>query len=247
MTENETGRSEQNSTEKITILQNTIGYAFKDLNYLILALTHKSYAHEQKIADNERLEFLGDAILQFVISDHLMREYPELPEGMLSKFRSVLVSEKGLSLIAGKIGLGSYVRIGKGEESTGGRDKKSILADALEALISAVYLDSQSEFGIEKTKGVVLKLFHEDIIVAEKTFTTVDYKTDIQEFVQKNKLGELSYKVIEEIGPDHDKEFVTALLISDLVYGVGRGKSKKMSEQNAAINAFDKIKEESDH
>ena len=247
MTENEFSRSDKTSAEKLILLQDSIGYTFVDLNHLILALTHKSYAHENNIDDNERLEFLGDAILQFIISDHLVREYPELPEGMLSKFRSVLVSEKGLSVIAGKLELGTYLQIGKGEESTGGRDKKSILADALEALISAIYLDSRTEFGVEKTKEVVLKLFHEDIIVAEKTFSTVDYKTDIQEYVQKNKLGELSYQVIEEIGPDHDKEFVTALMVSDQVVGVGRGKSKKMSEQNAAVDAFDKIKEESDH
>ena len=233
-------------SEKLTDLQKTISYTFTDLNYLILALTHKSYANEQKISDNERLEFLGDAILQFVISDHLVSKFPELPEGMLSKFRSVLVSERGLSVIADKIGLGNYLLIGKGEESTGGREKKSILADALEALISAVYLDSRIHFDIEKTKEVVLKLFQEDIIIAEKTFTTIDFKTDIQEYVHKNKLGDLYYEVIEEIGPDHDKEFVTVLMVSDQEYGRGRGKTKKMSEQNAAIDAFEKIRRESD-
>ena len=234
-------------SSKVDLLQNRIGYSFKNLNYLNLALTHKSYAHEKKIRDNERLEFLGDAILQFVVSDHLVQKYPELPEGMLSKFRSVLVSEGGLSTIANRIQLGVFLRIGKGEETTGGREKKSILADALEALISAVYLDSQSRFGVEKTKQVILNLFYEDILTAEKTFATTDYKTDIQEYVQKKKLGELSYKVIEEIGPDHDKEFVTALMVADQVFGIGRGKSKKISEQNAAVHAFEKIKEENEY
>jgi len=246
MTENGTKSFDQSQIKKLQELQNRIGYFFKDQGQLSLALTHKSFAHEQKANDNERLEFLGDAILQFIISDYLMHKYPDLPEGMLSKFRSVLVSESGLSVIANKIELGSFILIGKGEESTGGREKKSILADALEALISAVYLDSRVPFGVEKTKEVILNLFMDDIRLAEKTFATIDYKTDIQEYVQKNKLGELSYKVIEEIGPDHDKEFVTALMVSDQVYGVGRGKSKKTSEQNAAIHAFEKLREKSE-
>lgn len=223
-------------------LQKKIGYTFKNNDLLVQALTHKSYAHENNQENNERLEFLGDAILQFVISDHLMTSYPELPEGMLSKFRAVLVSEKGLSSLAKKIDLGRYLFIGKGEEITGGREKTSILSDALEALFSAVFLDSRAENGVRLTGNLIKKLFQEEISLAEKTFATIDYKTDFQEYVQKNKLGTLAYKVIEERGPDHDKEFVTALMVGDRVYGTGTGKSKKASEQNAAVNAFKQVK-----
>lgn len=229
---------------KLVPLQETIGYEFKDILLLIQALTHKSYAHENDLENNERFEFLGDAILQFVISEHLMTHYPDLPEGMLSKFRAVLVSEKGLSKLAKKIDLGRYLFIGKGEEITGGREKNSILSDALEALFSAVYLDSRNEDGVQTVKKTIKSLFHEEIEIAEQTFTYIDYKTDFQEFVQKNKLGNLSYQVIDEKGPDHDKEFITALKVDDRVYGIGSGKSKKTSEQNAAIDAFRKLKKQ---
>lgn len=227
-------------------LQEEIGYHFYNLQHLFQALTHKSYAHEHKLDNNERLEFLGDAILQFVISEHLVLKYPVMPEGMLSKFRAVLVSENGLSTIARKIDLGRYVFIGKGEEVTGGREKKSILSDTLEAVLSAIFLDSRDECGIAKITEIIINIFKEEIEIAEKTFATIDYKTDFQEYVQKNKLGELRYQVIEETGPDHDKEFVTALMISNQVFGIGKGKSKKISEQNAAVDAFEKLKEKRD-
>ena len=227
-------------------LQEKLGYQFRNINYLIQALTHKSYAHEHKQNNNERLEFLGDAILQFVISDYLMINYPDLPEGMLSKFRAVLVSETGLSTLAKKIELGRFVLIGKGEEITGGREKNSILSDTTEALFCAIFLDSREKEGVEKVTQIIKSLFAEEITTAEKTFSTIDYKTDFQEFVQKQKLGSLNYKVIEESGPDHNKEFVTALMIANEIFGIGKGKSKKISEQNAAINAFEKIKDQYD-
>jgi ribonuclease III len=236
------GSFDQDIPEKLEPFQERIGYRFNNVLLLIQALTHKSYAHENDLENNERLEFLGDAILQFVISEHLMFHYPELPEGMLSKFRAVLVSEKGLSSLAKKIDLGQYLFIGKGEEITGGRAKNSILSDALEALFSAIYMDSREKDGIMVITQTIKNLFREEIEIAEKTFASIDYKTDFQEFVQKNKLGVLSYQVIEEKGPDHDKEFITALKVDDQVYGVGAGKSKKASEQNAAIDAFEKLK-----
>jgi ribonuclease-3 len=232
-----------NTAEKLEILQQKIRYSFKNARLLIQALTHKSFAHENDQKNNERLEFLGDAILQFVMSDHLMSNYPDLPEGMLSKFRAVLVSEKGLSRLAQKIDLGRYLFIGKGEEITGGREKNSILSDALEALFSAVYLDSKSEHGVVIVTEMIKTLFSDEIERAEETFASIDYKTDFQEYVQKNKLGTLSYKVVEERGPDHDKEFVTALLVDDKLFGIGTGKSKKISEQHAAVDAFKRLKE----
>jgi ribonuclease-3 len=182
-----------------------------------------------------------------VISDYLTQSYPELPEGMLSRFRAVLVSENGLSIVAKKIKLGRYLLIGKGEEITGGREKNSILSDALEAFFSAVYLDSRQRYGVVKVADIIINLFITEIKMAEETFSTVDYKTDFQEYVQKNKLGTLFYKVIEESGPDHDKEFVTAVMIDYQIWGVGRGKSKKISEQNAAIEAFEKIRKQDEN
>ncbi len=232
----------EDSLEKLGKLQEKIRYQFENIRLLVQALTHKSFAHENDQENNERLEFLGDAILQFVMSDYLMENYPELPEGMLSKFRAVLVSEKGLSKLAQKIDLGQYLFIGKGEEITGGREKSSILSDALEALFSAVFLDSKAKHGVEVVARMIRTLFTEEIEKAEETFATVDYKTDFQEYIQKNKLGTLNYTVIEERGPDHDKEFVTALMVDEQVFGIGSGKSKKTSEQNAAIDAFKKLR-----
>jgi ribonuclease III len=243
-------RSDQIPTEtgdtELVELQNALEYRFKRPELLIQALTHKSHAHENRLKDNERLEFLGDAILQFIISDILVRNYPELPEGMLSKFRAVLVSESGLSRLAKKLQLGRYLFIGKGEEITGGREKNSILADTLEALFASIFLDSQESSGIIVIARVIQNLFVDEIINAEKTYTSVDHKTDFQEFVQKKRLGALQYKVIAERGPDHNKEFITALLVANEIYGIGRGRSKKTAEQNAAINAFEKIKERYD-
>lgn len=223
-------------------LQERIGYFFNDISLLIQALTHRSYAHEHNQKNNERLEFLGDAVLQFLISDYLMAHYPELSEGMLSKFRSVLVSESGLSSLSKKIGLGEYLFIGKGEEVTGGRDKNSILADAVEALFSAIYLDSCKKHQTLMVTRIVNELFEDEIAKAELIYTSIDYKTDLQELVQKKKLGNLQYKIIKESGPDHDKEFVTEISINDIDYGIGVGKSKKSSEQNAAIAALSKLK-----
>ena len=240
-------KNDRTNGPRLAALQESIGYRFADEKLLIQALTHKSYAHEHKLEDNERLEFLGDAVLQFIISDHLMRRYPRLSEGMLSKFRAVLVSEVGLSVLAKKIGLGEYLLIGKGEETTGGRNKNSILSDALEALLSAIYLDSQGAHGMEKIRRVIEELFQEEIASAERTYASIDFKTDLQELVQKRKMGTMQYKVIEETGPDHDKRFVTAVLIDDSEYGVGIGKSKKLSEQNAAIAALKKLRQRKHH
>ncbi|MBU2644557.1 ribonuclease III [bacterium] len=239
----------QNLPDEVDLeeLQQRIGHRFLNTEYLIQALTHKSYAHEHKLENYERFEFLGDAILQFVISDFLMINYPDLPEGMLSKFRAVLVSEGGLSNLAKQIDLGRFILIGKGEEITGGREKSSILADTMESIFCAIFLDSRDQYGIDRVSEIIQTLFTEEIKVAEKTFPTVDYKTDFQEFVQKRKLGAPNYKVIEETGPDHNKEFVTALMIANEIFGIGKGKSKKISEQNAAINAFKKIKERYDN
>ena len=238
---NSYNRTEQEQVVYLSKLEKIINYKFNDINLLNQALTHKSFAHENIIKDNERLEFLGDAVLQFIISDYLMEHYPNFSEGMLSKFRAVLVSETRLNVIARKINLGIYLNIGKGEEVTGGRDKSSILADTLEALLAAIYLDSKERAGNREILRVIIQLFSAEILNAETTFTNIDHKTDLQEYVQKNRLGELKYQIIDEFGPDHQKEFITALLINDQIVGTGRGRSKKISEQNAAIDSLKKM------
>lgn len=236
--------NKQQLEEHLAPLQKTIGYTFKDINLLIRALCHKSYAHENKVENNERLEFLGDAILQFVMSDQLMSLFPKLTEGFLSKFRAVLVSEKGLSKLARQINLGQFLLIGKGEEMTGGREKASILSDAMEALFAAVYLDSKSDDGVQSVGQIIVRLFQPEIKEAEKTFSTVDYKTDLQEFVQKNKLGNLVYQVLSESGPDHAKQFEIAIRINGRQFASGVGRSKKAAEQEAAVATLQQLKKE---
>ena len=238
---------QQANIDHLSVLQENLGYQFANEKLLIQALTHRSYAHEHKIENNERLEFLGDAVLQFVISDLLMHRYPHLSEGMLSKFRATLVSETGLSTLARKIDLGKFLFIGKGEETTGGREKNSILSDTLEALLSAIYLDSKTESDIGEAKRIAEELFRSEIVNAEQTYTTIDYKTDLQELVQKRKIGTIQYKVIKETGPDHEKMFVTAILINKSECGIGSGRSKKISERNAAIAALEKLRNRNGH
>lgn len=236
----------ENTLTPLEKLQREIAYEFKNNELLIQSLTHKSYVNEkpkENLENNERLEFLGDAVLQFVISDILMSDFPHLTEGELSKFRAVLVSEIGLTSIANQIQLGKFLFIGKGEENTGGRRKKSILSDALEALLAAIFLDSKTTNGYQKVYTVIHTLFEEEIGRAEKTFTSIDYKTNLQEFTQKLKLGRIQYDLLSETGPDHNKEFVTAVVIESESYGTGTGKSKKIAEQIAATAALKKLKE----
>ena len=226
---------------KLSILEANIGYHFKDKNILIQALTHKSYVNEflhDNYANNERLEFLGDAVLQFVISDLLMEQYPLFDEGNLSKFRAALVSEKGLFRIATKLELGNYILLGRGEEQTGGRKKKSILSDAVEALIAAIYRDSKPQHELKKAYQLIKDFFKKETIEAAKTFLTTDYKSELQEFVQKYKLERMSYELISETGPDHLRTFTYTVKIKNKVYGKGQGKNKKTAEQNAAIETL---------
>ncbi|MGK0288894.1 MAG: ribonuclease-3 [bacterium] len=231
---------------KLNELESKFQYQFSEKKILIQALTHKSFANENpEISkdNNERLEFLGDAVLQLVISDILMEMYPHLSEGQLSKFRAVLVSEVGLCKIASRIQLGEYVFIGKGEELSGGRNKKSILSDTLEALLAAIFLDSKKETGTSTVYNIILLFFLEEIKIAEQIFSNVDFKTDLQELVQCFKLGSLLYQLDKEEGPDHDKEFYTTVVINGETLGCGQGKSKKLSEQNAATEALKKLRE----
>ncbi|MCC3867241.1 ribonuclease III [Terrisporobacter mayombei] len=219
----------------ISKFEETINYIFEDKSYILEALTHSSYSNENKnYKFNERLEFLGDSVLSIVISDYLFKKEKNLPEGELTKLRANIVCEESLSEVAGQIHLGEYLLLGKGEEATGGRDRISILADALEAVIAAIYLDG----GLEEASKFIFK-FMEEIIensVEGKIFR--DYKTYLQEVLQSKGEQHIWYNLVEEKGPDHNKRFVMEVGINDEVLGVGEGKSKKDAEQVAAKSAL---------
>ncbi|MEG1993526.1 MAG: ribonuclease III [Oscillospiraceae bacterium] len=216
-------------------LEKKLNYYFKNIEYLQIALTHSSYANEMKrgIKYNERVEFLGDAVLSIVVSDYLFNNY-SVPEGDLTKLRASLVCEKSLDEMAAKINLGKYLRLGKGEEMMGGRTRPSILADAFEAVIAAIYLDG----GIESARKFILPFVTEMLDHKDKLSFT-DYKTLLQEIVQQNPEEVLSYKLVSEKGPDHDKVFVVEVHLNSNVIGKGEGKSKKQAEQMAAKQALE--------
>lgn len=225
-------------SDNISEFENTIEYKFKNREYILEALTHSSYSNENKNYNfNERLEFLGDAVLSIIISDYLFEKERELPEGELTKLRANIVCEESLSDIANKIKLGEYMLLGKGEEATGGRRRISILADAFEAVIAAIYLDG----GIEKAKNFILKYMDEIIGDSRKGKIFRDYKTHLQEVLQGRGENNIWYNLVDEKGPDHNKLFVMEVGINNKVLGSGQGKSKKEAEQVAAKKALDGI------
>ncbi|HHV27205.1 ribonuclease III [Anaerosalibacter bizertensis] len=215
-------------------LQNELNFIFKDITLLNGALTHSSYANEHRktnMIHNERLEFLGDSVLNLAVSDYIYKKYPYYPEGNLTKIRATVVCESALALIAKKIKLGDYLLLGKGEEATGGRNRDSILADALEALIGAMYLDK----GFRDVQRFVIRLLEKEIIEASKKGELfIDYKTKLQETLQRNRKASIEYKIVKEEGPDHDKKFHILALIDKEEFGRGYGRSKKEAEQRAA-------------
>lgn len=215
-------------------LQNRIDYHFRDTALLGRALTHSSYANEahQNGGDNERLEFLGDSVLGFITADYLFSHHKNFPEGELTKLRAYAVCEKSLFSFAKEIDLGKYLRLGKGEEHTGGRMRPSLLSDAFEAVIAAIYLDG----GLEEAKRFVLR-FVVPCVESKPTFR--DYKTMLQEVVQQNQGETLEYVLVSETGPDHDKHFAVEVHLNSNVIGHGVGGSKKKAEQNAAKEALE--------
>ena len=220
-------------------LERKIGYQFKDAHLLKQAVTHSSYANEHRKSgtkDNERLEFLGDAVLELISSEFLYFNYPQLPEGDLTKMRASIVCEPTLALCARELGLGKNLYLGKGEERTGGRGRDSITSDAMEALIGGIYLDG----GFASAKEFVQKFILTDIEHKQLFF---DSKTILQEIVQSEwKDREVSYKLIKDEGPDHDKKFVVEVFIGDKAAGSGIGRTKKSAEQEAAYHAIIKLK-----
>lgn len=218
-------------------LSKAIDYSFRDVTYLENALTHSSYANEQRARginypSNERLEFLGDAVLQLLISEHLYDVLMGKSEGALTKMRQFLVCEKTLSRIATSIHLGDYLNVGHGEEITDCRRRPKVLADALEALIAAVYLDSD-RFSISGAREVVLSLFAEEINKCNLT-NNGDYKTTLQQLVEKDGSATLEYIVVAESGPEHDKTFTVEVRVNNNVVGKGTASTKKDAEQQAA-------------
>ena len=220
--------------DRVKELEQKIGYVFKDKSLIERALMHSSYTNEKhlkKYECNERLEFLGDAVLELVSSAYLFNEFPKVSEGELTKTRASMVCEPSLAMCARDIGLGDYLLLGKGEEATGGRKRDSITSDAMEALIGAIYLDG----GFTNAKEFIHHFILTDL---EDKKLFYDSKTILQEIVQAEKLGEIEYHLIGEEGPDHNKSFSVELTIRGRSYGKGKGRTKKAAEQQAAYEAI---------
>lgn len=220
--------------KEMTEFEKKIGYEFKNKALLTRALTHSSFAneHHSSQGDNERLEFLGDSVLGFVTAEYLFSHHKNFPEGELTKLRSYAVCEKSLFEFAKQVGLGEHIMLSNGEDRTGGRERPSVLSDAFEAVIAAIYLDG----GMGEAKKFILR-FVEPYVEAKPSFK--DYKTTLQEVVQQNQGEELVYITVSESGPDHDKTFEVEVHLNSNVIGRGKGRSKKRAEQDAAKKALE--------
>lgn len=220
--------------------QQTLAYNFNDINLLDNALIHRSFVNENpalSYKDNERLEFLGDAVIGLCISDMVIKKFPEYAEGQLSKLRAYIVNEQSLAVLARKLNIGDYILLGKGEESSGGRTKTSILSNAFEAVMASIYCDS----GFEKAYKFLENLFDPLIEEGTKSLVYKDYKTALQEICQNRYKETPKYTVIREFGPDHDKVFEIGLNVAGMITATGVGKSKKEAEQRAAQKALEII------
>ncbi|MET9498693.1 ribonuclease III [Streptomyces sp. NPDC006552] len=224
-----------------TLLEGRLGYKLESA-LLVRALTHRSYAYENGgLPTNERLEFLGDSVLGLVVTDTLYRTHPDLPEGQLAKLRAAVVNSRALAEVSRGLDLGSFIRLGRGEEGTGGRDKASILADTLEAVIGAVYLDQ----GLDVAGELVHRLFDPLIEKSSNLGAGLDWKTSLQELTATEGLGVPEY-LVTETGPDHEKTFTAAARVGGVSYGTGTGRSKKEAEQQAAESAWRAIRAAAD-
>lgn len=216
-------------------LEKSMGYSFKDKNLLINALTHSSYINEKSnLKNNERLEFLGDAVLELVVSEGLYRRDPDMTEGELTKIRAKIVCTESLAKVSSECGFGQYIFMGKGEENTGGRVRKSILANTFEAIAGAVYLDG----GLSAAKALILRLLQDTMQRAAEGILIFDYKTKLQEVVQQNPDGVLEYRLEQEKGPEHNKTFYVQLSHNGRIIGDGEGRNKKEAEQQAAYRGL---------
>ena len=217
----------------MTELENRINYKFNNQSFLNTALTHSTYAYEHNMSkSNERLEFLGDSVMSIVTSEYLFKKYPDMPEGDLTKLKAGLICTQALSGFARQIGLGDALLLGRGEEQNGGRQRNTILEDAFEALVAAIYLDG----GIDKARGFIIPFIEN--AVENHSISFHDYKSALQEIVQQNPTEILNYVLTGESGPDHDKSFEYEVHLNSNVIGKGKGKSKKQAEQMAARDAL---------
>ena len=223
--------------EQLDSLQDRIKFKFSDIKLLNKALTHRSYANEnsETLKHNERLEFLGDSVLDILVSDYLVHKYSEFAEGTLSKIRAAVVNETCLAKLAKNIKLGNYLLLGRGEDLSGGREKASILADTFEALAGAVFCDGR----LDAASDIFLPLLKEEITKTAESWSFRDFKSDLQEYTQNKLVCIPSYKVVREIGPDHAKKFEVVVMIKNEVEGKGFGRSKKEAEQAAAKMAME--------
>ncbi|MCR4650698.1 MAG: ribonuclease III [Lachnospiraceae bacterium] len=220
-----------------SVLEERIGYHFNNKSLLDSALTHSSYANElkvNKVPDYERLEYLGDAVLELVSSDYIYHEHPSMPEGQMTRLRSSIVCEPALAYCSREFKLEEFIRLGKGEEATGGRNRDSIISDVCEAIIGAIYLDG----GIEPAKKHILKYILSDLDNKQLFY---DSKTILQEYIQRNSENRFEYVLIGETGPDHDKVFCVKAVLNGKTIGTGEGKTKKAAEQMAAYKALKEI------
>lgn len=219
-------------------LEAAVGYRFKNISLLQNALTHSSYANERwhnSLLSNERLEFLGDSVLGMVVAEYLYRNFPDRPEGELTRMRADMVCERTLAAVADKLELGRHLLLGNGEEQGGGRKRDSILADAVESVIAASFLDG----GMDAARGIIQRFILCDVPV--KKLHNTDYKTTLQECVQQKKNQVLAYRLVGESGPDHDKQFTVEVTLNGDVVGSGLGGSKKRAEQDAARSALEAL------
>ena len=219
-------------------LETALGYRFSNISLLQNALAHSSYANERwhnSLMSNERLEFLGDSILGMVVAEYLYRNFPDRPEGDLTRMRADMVCEKTLASVANRIDLGRHLLLGHGEEQSGGRTRDSILADAVESVIAAAFLDG----GMNAAREIIRRFILVEVPVTK--LHNADYKTELQELVQQKKNQVLTYTLIGESGPDHDKQFQVEVKLNGMVAGVGTGTSKKRAEQDAARAAIDAL------
>ena len=222
-------------------LDRALGVRFRDAALREAAVTHRSYAFEQeREVNNERLEFLGDAVLGLVVTDVAYREFPEMPEGELAKLRAAIVNMSALADVARDLGLGEFILLGKGEEMSGGRDKASILADALEAVLGAVYLDR----GLDTARKLIERLFRPRMVAYVRGEGARDYKTILQELASSDHHALPEYRISDR-GPDHEKEFTATVYLAGTAWGTGIGRSKKEAEQQAAHEAYRRLSERS--
>ena len=231
--------TDERASDSPKALDRILGVRFRDGSLRELALTHRSHAFENDLpANNERLEFLGDAVLGIVVTDMAFREFPDMPEGQLAKLRAAIVNMTALADVARGRGLGRFVLLGKGEEMSGGRDKDSILADALEALLGAIYLDR----GLDTARKLIIRLFHPLMTAYVDGLGPRDYKTILQELASAEVRSVPEYR-IRERGPDHEKEFTATVFLAGEEWGTGMGRSKKEAEQQAAYEAYVRLSE----